>query len=125
MPKKACHNSNGSFAKFDNFGQGFRWNLPGKKETLGTPFGATISILMSCILIFYGILQMHRLIKFGETIVMTSVKDSYYTFNDEFPNDIEELQYRKFQIAFALTAYDGNPDPIDDPKYGRLYARYV
>ena len=96
MPKKACHNSNGSFAKFDSFGQGFRWNLPGGRETLGTSFGATISILMSCILIFYGILQMHRLIEFGETIVMTSVKDSYYTYQDEFPNDIEELQFKKF-----------------------------
>ena len=125
MPSKFCSDSNSAFANLDRFGRSFKWNLPGKRETLGTPFGASITISMFCVLVFYGIMQMHRLIQFGETIVMSSVKDSYYTMHQAFPEDIEELQYNKFQIAFALTAYDGNPDPIDDPQYGRLYARYV
>ena len=67
---------------------------------------------------------MHRLIEFGETVVTTSSKDLYYSMDDVFPDDIEELQSDKFDIAFALTAYDGNPEPIEDPKYGRTYARY-
>ena len=61
---------------------------------------------------------MHRLIEFGETVVTTSSKDLYYSMDHVFPDDIEELQSDKFEIAFALTAYDGNPEPIEDPKYG-------
>ena len=41
-----------------------------------------------------------------------------------FPDDVENLQYNKFQIAFGLTAYDSDPDPIEDPRYGRIYARF-
>ena len=80
--------------------------------------------MMYCLLIFYGAMQMHRLIKFGETIVTTSVKDSHYDMEEVFPDDIVDLVSDKFQIAFALSAFDSNPDPIDDPKFGQIYARY-
>ena len=42
-----------------------------------------------------------------------------------FPDDVEELRYDKFDIAFALTTYDEvEPGPVIDPRYGRIYARY-
>ena len=28
------------------------------------------------------------------------------------------------QVAFAITAYDSNQDPIEDPRYGTLKAYY-
>ena len=30
----------------------------------------------------------------------------------------------EIQFAVAITAYDGNPEPIDDPSYGKLIAGY-
>ena len=46
---------------------------------------------MNIVLIMYGGLQLQRLIQFGETVVTSSVKDSYYTMDQVFPDDIENL----------------------------------
>ena len=67
---------------------------------------------------------MHRLMQFGETVVTSSVRDSYYQMEQNFPDDIKDLYFDQFEIAFAITAYDGNPEPIDDEKYGKIYSRY-
>ena len=123
VTSKKCKDTNNSFSKCDSFGRGFHFNLPDGKDTLGTPLGAAISMLMYCILIFYGIMQMHRLMQFGETVVTSSVRDSYYQMEQNFPDDIKDLYFDQFEIAFAITAYDGNPEPIDDEKFGKIYAR--
>ena len=34
------------------------------------------------------------------------------------------MQFGNFQLAFGITAYDGDTEPIDDPRYGKLLARY-
>ena len=41
-----------------------------------------------------------------------------------FPDDIENLQHDNFQLAFGITAYDGDTEPVEDPRYGRMLARY-
>ena len=65
------------------------------------------------------------MVEFNETTVTTSSKDLYYDMEEVFPDDVEDLRYDKFDIAFALTTYDEvNPGRIDDPRYGRIYARY-
>ena len=65
------------------------------------------------------------MVEFGETTVTTSSKDLYYDMEEVFPDDVEELRYDKFEIAFAFTSYDEViQGRIDDPKYGRIYARY-
>ena len=61
---------------------------------------------------------------FGETVVTTSVKDSHYTMDDVFPDDIENLQHDNFQLAFGITAYDGDTESVEDPRYGRILSRY-
>ena len=65
-----------------------------------------------------------RLWKFGETVVTFSIKDSYYSMEDVFPDDIDDLEYDNFKIAFGITAYDGNEESIEDERYGRIYARF-
>ena len=52
---------------------------------------------------------------FGGTVVTQSVRDSYYEPSTLFPTEMQELHGGNFNIAFGLTAYDGNPNPIDDP----------
>ena len=79
---------------------------------------------MYTILFLYGALQLQRLHGFDETVVTNSMKDSYYSMDDVFPVDIEDMQYDNFQIAFGITAYDGNPESVEDPRYGRMIARY-
>ena len=62
---------------------------------------------------------MQRLVVFGESIVTMSVRDSHYS-----PEDIISSDYG-LQFAFAITAYDGNRESIEDPRYGTVNAKYV
>ena len=99
----------------DMFGRGFRFKLPGNKLTNGTITGALFSIMMIITLSFYSITMTEQLIRFGGTVVTQSVRDSHFEPTTLFPTEIEDLHHGNFNIAFGLTAYDGNPKPIDDP----------
>ena len=40
----------------------------------------------------------------------------------QFPQEIDDLNYKSFQIAFGLIVTDANQTD-DDPRIGRLFAR--
>ena len=44
--------------------------------------------------------------------------------DEVFPDDVENLQHNNFQLAFGITAYDGDTESVEDPRYGRIFARY-
>ena len=69
---------------------------------------------LSCL--FYGILQSVKLFTFDETDIMVSSVDSYF--------DSDFVYADGLMIAFGLTVYDSNPEPIEDPSYGLLKAYY-
>ena len=48
-----------------------------------------------------------------------SMKDTFFSPEYLFSSD------EGMQFAFALTAYDNNRDPIDDPSYGKVSAKIV
>ena len=62
---------------------------------------------------------MQRLVLFEETVVTMSVRDSHYT------PDFNITSEDGLKFAFAITAYDSNREPIDDPRYGRVVAKIV
>lgn len=74
----------------------------------------TLILVLTCI--FYGAMQSIKLLTFDETDVMISARDSYFDSNFEYS---ENLNY-----AFGITAYDSNPEPIEDPSIGVLKAYY-
>ena len=74
--------------------------------------GAFLSILMLIILILYGTIQMQLLTVYGETVVTMSVRDSHYDSNFNISSE------SGLKFAVAIIEYDGNPEPIDDPRYG-------
>ena len=74
------------------------------------------SIILLVILVFYGSLQMHNLYWYAETNISTSVNDAYYDSDHVFSSD------NGFEIAFAITAYDSEREPIEDARYGTLKA---
>ena len=47
------------------------------------------------------------------------MKDAFYDTDTVMSSDDD------FNIAFAITAYDNNREPIDDPRYGRIVAKIV
>ena len=75
--------------------------------------------MMLSVLTFYGALQLQRLYIYGETIVTMAIRDAHYTYNHTIATE-DGLKF-----AFAITHYDSNPEPVDDPRYGRMVARIV
>ena len=49
---------------------------------------------------------------------MVSTRDAYFSSDYEFNTQ------HGFQVAFALTNYDDNQNPIDDKTYGQVKAYY-
>ena len=49
---------------------------------------------------------------------MVSVRDSHFDSSFEFTTN------EGMMLAFGLTAYDDNQEPIDDAQYGTLKAYY-
>ena len=60
---------------------------------------------------------------FGGTVVTESVRESHFEPHTLFPTEIPNLHNGHFNIAFGFTAYDGDPNPIDDQRYGQLKVR--
>ena len=49
---------------------------------------------------------------------MISTRDSYFGPDEQFTSE------HGLMIAFAITAYDSNREPIEDPSYGTIKAYY-
>ena len=88
--------------------------LPDRKYKLGSFGGCicTLILVLSCI--FYGFLQAIKLFTFDETDIMVSSVDAYF--------DSDYVYSGPLAFAFGITAYDSNPEPIEDPSYGLLKA---
>lgn len=61
-------------------------------------------------------MQSVKLLTFDETDVMISARDSFF--------DADHIYSRNLFYAFGITAYDSNPESIDDPTYGEIKPYY-
>ena len=93
--------------------------MPDGQARYKTWLGTFFSVLMLGTLVFYGSLQLQRLYIYGETIVTMAIRDAHYDYN----HTISTQDGLKF--AYAITHYDNNPEPVDDPRYGNMVARVV
>ena len=75
-----------------------------------------MTVLVITTAIFYGSMQSIKLITFDDTDVMLSARDAF--FDDTF------IYSGNLMLAFAVSAYDSNPDPIEDPSIGQLKPYY-
>ena len=75
-----------------------------------------MTVLLMLILCFYATMQSIKLFEYGETDIMFSSRDSYFSNDFVYSKDL--------MYAFGITAFDGNPEPIDDPSYGVLKPFY-
>ena len=112
-----------NFNRIDIFGGLFKFNLPENQTSLTTSSGALLTIFMWTLIVMYGSVQLHSLYQFGATDITTSFVEYFYTQDTRFPQEIEDLEFPNFQIAFGIAAFDNDPEPIDDPRYGRVLAR--
>ena len=100
--------------EYDNFAKQFQFMLPERKDRLGSLSGCTCTLIWIFSCLFYGILQSIKLFTFDETDIMVSSVDAHYDSNFVYSDNL--------MFAFGITAYDSNPDPIEDPSYGVMKA---
>ena len=101
---------------FDTFATTFQFKLPEGKETFASCKGCCFTFLLVLVSLFYGAMQSVKLLTFDETDVMVSSRDAYF--------DAEEVYSKNLMYAFGITAYDSNPDNIEDPSIGVIKAYY-
>ena len=82
--------------------------------------GFVTSLAVLIIVIMYSSMQLHRLNRYSENLLTTSVKDSYFDHDYEISTENNGLKF-----AFALTAYDNNTAYVDESEYGHVTAMYV
>ena len=97
--------------KFDQYGDGFAFYLPGGKKFLKTYSGCVISFVSLFIIAFYSTVQFMKLIEYGDPSIMVSTRDAYFDTDYRFDS-------KDFKLAFALTAYDADQNPLNKPEYG-------
>ena len=100
----------------DKFGESFQFKLPDGKDKYSTVRGCIATCILTLMFIFYGTLQAMKLFTFGDTDIMESSRDTF--FSDEF------IFSQNMWFAFAITAYDSNPESIEDPSIGTVNAYY-
>ena len=52
-----------------------------------------------------------KLIEYGDPSIMVSTRDAYFDTDYRFDS-------KDFKLAFALTAYDADQNPLNKPEYG-------
>ena len=74
----------------------------GQKTVSQSCPGLITTIIAITIILFYAVVQLQRLINFGDPSIMVSERLSYFDTDYEFTRD------DGFEIAFGVTAYDSN-----------------
>ena len=103
----------------DKYGQkpGFNLQFEGGKAYVSY-MGAICSVIFITISMIYLYSKIMTLINVSRIIVMSNYQVGALTYEDEFTGD------DGFFFAVALTKYDTDPEPIDDPRYGEMIIEY-
>ena len=93
--------------------------MPNGSNSLKTYVGGFFSSVMLLMLLFYGGMELLTLMTNGNSTITTNIVDSYFDGYYEFNLDKKP----GLQIAFGLTAYDSNYEPLDEPEFVEVKAR--
>ena len=114
--KSRCSKTKQKVYVNDSFATPYKFMLPDGKERMTTGKGCFLTVLLFVFLLFYGTMQLVKLLIFDETDVMVSSRDSFFKADEVFS--------RNLMYAFGITDYDANDQPIEDPTYGLLLPFY-
>lgn len=101
---------------FDLFKQPFRFQLPNGFNSVSSIPGRLATILLVLLTLTYGVLNFLELRNYGNSTIRLYKFDHYYNEYDEFTLDKKP----GLNIAFGITHFDGNLEPIDNLDYGEV-----
>ena len=116
--ERACTKFGDVVLDSDAFGEGFSFTLPNGKAKYNTWCGVFFTFSLYFVIAVYGLMKLGKVVNFGDSTIIKSTEDSF------FDADFKWNATSGMSFAFGITAYDGNQEPIDDPDYGRVVARY-
>ena len=119
MSRKKCQKTKKTVARLDFFGTPFQFRLPHGGKTKRSWQGACSTILIGVALVWYAVNQLIKLIYFKNNTIMVSTQDSFFGPEYEFSTQNDGLM-----LAFALTNYENDQEPIEEEQYGTLKAYY-
>ena len=73
--------------RLDSFGHSFQFLLPGAETAKRSWSGLTVTIICMILIIFYGSMNLIRLLEFGEPTIMVSVRDNYISADQQFTSN--------------------------------------
>ena len=92
--------------------------MPNGFSSVSSIPGRCASISLVFLTLSYGILNVIELANFGKSTIRLDVINYHFSEFDVFDLDKKP----GLNIAFGITHYDNNPDPIDDLDYGEVVA---
>lgn len=73
--------------RLDGFGREFKFHLPGGVTEKRSWSGLVVTLICSFLIIFYSLMQLIKLLEFGEPTIMVSVRDSFLDADYKFSSD--------------------------------------
>ena len=86
--------------------------LDNGEEVIFSSLGGILSFLLMCVTILFAYQKYDVLVGKKDVDILSSTRDSFFTDQDVFDSK------NGFAFAVAFTAYDSNPEPILEDKYG-------
>ena len=103
------------FLNLDLFRQPFNFLLPDQKDRYRTFLGALLSLITLMGLVAYSVVRLTALATNSDYKIQVQNKNYFYEDSDVFG-----FETHGFNVAAAITGYDGNPLDITDPEVGQI-----
>jgi len=103
------------FLNLDLFRQPFRFLLPDQQDRYRTFLGALLSLITLMGLVAFSVVRLTALTTNSDYKIQVQNKKYFYEDSDVF-----SFETHGFNVAAAITGYDGNPLDITDPEVGQI-----
>ena len=90
------------------------FNLPDGKEKYRTLLGSILSVFTIILMGSYAYIKLVKLLRYQDYVINESYREHFYETSFTFS------QADGFQVAAAVTNFDGNPEEIEDPEIGEV-----
>ena len=102
----------------DTYGQHFSFLIFGKRK-INTLIGSVISLIAAVLVILYAQQKWMLLKEYDDSNISESTSERAIFEKEIFSSSMG------FRTAFAITAFDGSPDSIEDESFGILKPYYI
>ena len=88
--------------------------MPDHRDRYRTILGSVLSIITFALILGYGSYKIMDLVYYKDFKLLKFEKENFYDMREPFTNE------DGLMIAAAITAYDSETEPIEDPEVGEI-----